>query len=185
MWVADISALSEWYEQLSNPVSAGSLTLLLFKFFNFIAILHCLGFWWFLLWWFVFWGFGECCLWGFGECCLWGFGWAFLKCYYYLFFSCFYQVGKSYKDPYDNCTQYTCTESAGQFSLTSTIKVCLPFEEANCVPVSILQPEKGFCNEPWCWPGNYICCFEWVFLDLFHVILFEGNVLLQLCDQWK
>lgn len=177
MWVADISALSEWYEQLSNPVSAGSLTLLLFKFFNFIAYSIVLGFG------------GFCCgglffgVLGSVVCgVLAGLFWNVIII---LFFSCFYQVGKSYKDPYDNCTQYTCTESAGQFSLTSTIKVCLPFEEANCVPVSILQPEKGFCNEPWCWPGNYICCFEWVFLDLFHVILFEGNVLLQLCDQWK
>lgn len=118
---------------MNNPVSDSSLTLLLFQFSSFIAILH----------------------------------WLFS----FLFFSCFYQVGKSYKDPYDNCTQYTCTESAGQFSLTSTIKVCLPFEEANCVPVSILQPEKDFWNKPWCWPGSYLCCFEWVFLDLSSMII--------------
>lgn len=54
-----------------------------------------------------------------------------------------FQVGKSYKASYDNCTQYTCTESGGQFSLTSTVKVCLPFEESNCVPVSILELEKS------------------------------------------
>ncbi|XP_015719728.1 mucin-5B-like isoform X2 [Coturnix japonica] len=33
------------------------------------------------------------------------------------------EVGKSYKAPYDNCTQYTCTESGGQFSSTTTVKI--------------------------------------------------------------
>ncbi|NXP39341.1 MUC5B protein, partial [Leiothrix lutea] len=56
------------------------------------------------------------------------------------------EVGKSYKDPYDNCTHYTCTESAGQFSLTSTIKVCLPFEEANCVPGTVEVSSDGCCK---------------------------------------
>ncbi|OWK58541.1 Mucin-5B [Lonchura striata] len=56
------------------------------------------------------------------------------------------EVGKSYKDPYDNCTQYTCTESAGQFSLTSIIKVCLPFEEANCVPGTVEVSSDGCCK---------------------------------------
>ncbi|KAJ7411355.1 hypothetical protein BTVI_50229 [Pitangus sulphuratus] len=56
------------------------------------------------------------------------------------------EVGKSYKDPYDNCTQYTCTESAGQFSLTSTVKVCLPFEEANCVPGTVDVTSDGCCK---------------------------------------
>lgn len=40
-----------------------------------------------------------------------------------------------------------CTESGGLFSLTSTVKVCLPFEESNCVPVSILAPEKKKLSE--------------------------------------
>jgi len=68
-----------------------------------------------------------------------------LLCYIELgfFFLFFCQVGKTYKAPYDNCTQYSCIESAGHFSLTSMVKVCLPFEESNCVPVSILEPEKS------------------------------------------
>ncbi|NWZ60204.1 MUC5B protein, partial [Haliaeetus albicilla] len=56
------------------------------------------------------------------------------------------EVGKSYKAPYDNCTQYTCTESAGQFSLTSTVKVCLPFEESNCVPGTVDVTSDGCCK---------------------------------------
>ncbi|XP_015719727.1 mucin-5B-like isoform X1 [Coturnix japonica] len=52
------------------------------------------------------------------------------------------EVGKSYKAPYDNCTQYTCTESGGQFSSTTTVKVCLLFEQSNCVPVHISELEK-------------------------------------------
>lgn len=65
-----------------------------------------------------------------------------ILCYDLFILSVVFQVGKSYKAPYDNCTQYTCTESGGQFSLTSTVKVCLPFEESNCVPVSILELGK-------------------------------------------
>ncbi|OXB72764.1 UNVERIFIED_CONTAM: hypothetical protein H355_006207 [Colinus virginianus] len=56
------------------------------------------------------------------------------------------EVGKSYKAPYDNCTQYTCSKSGGQFSLTSTVKVCLPFEESNCVPGTVDVTSDGCCK---------------------------------------
>lgn len=106
---------------------------------------------------------------------------AVILCYDLIILPVVFQVGKSYKAPYDNCTQYTCTESGGQFSLTSTVKVCLPFEESNCVPVSISELEKR--------PPEMSCAIalgdfftlSTLFLDLFEsTILFEGNTLFQL-----
>ncbi|XP_053104113.1 mucin-5B-like [Hemicordylus capensis] len=64
-------------------------------------------------------------------------------------------VGESYKDPQDNCTQYRCTRLSDQFVLTSTVKTCPVFDQANCIPGTIETTPDRCCQI--CLPMSHDC----------------------------
>uniref|UniRef100_A0A8C4YB16 MUC5A protein n=1 Tax=Gopherus evgoodei TaxID=1825980 RepID=A0A8C4YB16_9SAUR len=65
------------------------------------------------------------------------------------------EVGKIYKLLEDNCTLYNCTQSSGQFVLTSTIISCPVFDPSNCVPGTVATTSDGCCKT--CIPLSNVC----------------------------
>ncbi|XP_060132764.1 mucin-5B-like [Zootoca vivipara] len=65
------------------------------------------------------------------------------------------EVGKTYKDPQDNCTQYLCTRVSDQFILSTTIISCPVFDRSNCVPATIQTAADGCCEI--CTPLSHNC----------------------------
>uniref|UniRef100_A0A8D2IUY1 Uncharacterized protein n=1 Tax=Varanus komodoensis TaxID=61221 RepID=A0A8D2IUY1_VARKO len=56
------------------------------------------------------------------------------------------EVGETYKDPKDNCTQYRCTRSSDQFVLSHAVIPCQAFDPSNCVPGTIRTTPDGCCE---------------------------------------
>uniref|UniRef100_A0ABM5F8L8 Mucin-5B-like isoform X2 n=1 Tax=Pogona vitticeps TaxID=103695 RepID=A0ABM5F8L8_9SAUR len=56
------------------------------------------------------------------------------------------QVGETYKDPKDNCTQYLCTKLSDRFVLSSTIIACQVLDQSDCVPGTIQTTPDGCCK---------------------------------------
>ncbi|CAM4571963.1 unnamed protein product [Lepidochelys olivacea] len=65
------------------------------------------------------------------------------------------EVGKTYKVLEDNCALYNCTQSSGQFVLTSTIISCPEFDPSNCVPGTVATTSDGCCKT--CIPLSHVC----------------------------
>uniref|UniRef100_A0A8C0JGN5 MUC5A protein n=1 Tax=Chelonoidis abingdonii TaxID=106734 RepID=A0A8C0JGN5_CHEAB len=65
------------------------------------------------------------------------------------------EVGKTYNVLEDNCTLYNCTQSSGQFVLTSTIISCPVFDPSNCVPGTVATTSDGCCKT--CIPLSNVC----------------------------
>uniref|UniRef100_A0A8D0C705 MUC5A protein n=1 Tax=Salvator merianae TaxID=96440 RepID=A0A8D0C705_SALMN len=56
------------------------------------------------------------------------------------------EVGETYKDPQDNCTQYLCTRVSEQFVLKNIVITCQTLNKTNCIPGTIEMAPNGCCE---------------------------------------